>query len=141
VLVNSNPATIMTDPQMADATYIEPLTPEIVEENYRTRETGRPAADRRRADRSQSGDETGRKRGARPSMAFRLIGASPKAIALAEDRELFKRAMIDAGLRVPLGETVSTVEQAVDVASTDRVSGAGAPFVHPWRQRRRCGIQ
>ena len=45
-----------------------------------------------------------------------LIGASPRAIALAEDRELFKRAMIDAGLRVPLGETVSTVDQALDVA-------------------------
>jgi len=46
-----------------------------------------------------------------------LIGASPKAIALAEDRELFKRAMINAGLRVLLGETVSTVDQALDVAA------------------------
>jgi carbamoyl-phosphate synthase large subunit len=70
-----------------------------------------------------------------------LIGASPKAIALAEDRELFKRAMIDAGLRVPLGETVSTVEQALDVAARIGYPVLVAPFVHPWRQRRRCGIQ
>ncbi len=116
VLVNSNPATIMTDPQMADATYIEPLTPEIVKKII---EREKPDALL-----PTVGGQTGlnlamrlAESGVLDEYGVRLIGASPKAIALAEDRELFKRAMIDAGLRVPLGETVSTVEQAVDVAT------------------------
>ncbi len=115
VLVNSNPATIMTDPQMADATYIEPLTPEIVEKII---EREKPDALL-----PTVGGQTGlnlamklAENGVLDRYGVQLIGASPKAIALAEDRELFKRAMIDAGLRVPLGETVSTVEQAVGVA-------------------------
>ena len=116
VLVNSNPATIMTDPQMADATYIEPLTPEIVEKII---EREKPDALL-----PTVGGQTGlnlamrlAESGVLDRYGVQLIGASPKAIALAEDRELFKRAMINAGLRVPLGETVSTVEQAVDVAT------------------------
>ena len=48
---------------------------------------------------------------------MQLLGAQPKAIALAEDRELFKQAMLEIGLGVPLGETVTTVEQAVIVAA------------------------
>ena len=51
VLVNSNPATIMTDPEMADRTYIEPLTPEYVGQGHRARAARRAAADRGRADR------------------------------------------------------------------------------------------
>ncbi|MFQ3682243.1 carbamoyl-phosphate synthase large subunit [Roseiflexus sp.] len=116
VLVNSNPATIMTDPQMADATYIEPLTPEIVEKII---ERERPDALL-----PTVGGQTGlnlamklAENGVLDRYGVQLIGASPKAIALAEDRELFKRAMLDAGLRVPLGETVSTVDQALDVAA------------------------
>ncbi|MGB9752669.1 carbamoyl-phosphate synthase large subunit [Roseiflexus castenholzii] len=116
VLVNSNPATIMTDPQMADATYIEPLTPEIVEKII---ERERPDALL-----PTVGGQTGlnlamklAERGVLDRYGVQLIGASPKAIALAEDRELFKRAMIDAGLCVPLGETVSTVDQALEAAA------------------------
>ncbi|MDW8214355.1 MAG: carbamoyl-phosphate synthase large subunit, partial [Roseiflexaceae bacterium] len=116
VLVNSNPATIMTDPQMADATYIEPLTPEIVEKII---ERERPDALL-----PTVGGQTGlnlamklAESGVLDRYGVQLIGASPKAIALAEDRELFKRAMTDAGLRVPLGETVKTVDQALEVAA------------------------
>jgi len=116
VLVNSNPATIMTDPQMADATYIEPLTPEIVEKII---EREKPDALL-----PTVGGQTGlnlamklAESGVLDRYGVQLIGASPRAIALAEDRELFKRAMINAGLRVPLGETVSTVDQALDVAA------------------------
>ena len=58
VLVNSNPATIMTDPEMADRTYIEPLTWEIVDQGDRGRAAGRLAADAGRPDRAQSGDGT-----------------------------------------------------------------------------------
>ncbi|MDW8146869.1 MAG: carbamoyl-phosphate synthase large subunit [Roseiflexaceae bacterium] len=116
VLVNSNPATIMTNPQMADATYIEPLTPEIVEKII---ERERPDALL-----PTVGGQTGlnlamklAENGVLDRYGVQLIGASPRAIALAEDRELFKRAMLDAGLRVPLGETVTTVDQALEVAA------------------------
>ena len=116
VLVNSNPATIMTDPQMADATYIEPLIPEIVEKII---EQEKPDALL-----PTVGGQTGlnlamklAESGILERHGVRLIGASPRAIALAEDRELFKQAMLDAGLGVPLGETVTTVERALEVAA------------------------
>jgi len=115
VLVNSNPATIMTDPQLADATYIEPLTPEIVE---RIIEKERPDALL-----PTVGGQTGlnlamqlHKSGALDRHGVRLIGASPDAIDLAEDRQRFKNAMLAAGLGVPEGDTVTSVEQALALA-------------------------
>jgi carbamoyl-phosphate synthase large subunit len=115
VLVNSNPATIMTDPQFADATYIEPLTPEIAEKII---ERERPDAVL-----PTVGGQTGlnlamklAEQGILDRYGVQLIGASPKAIALAEDRELFKQAMQRAGLGVPHGETVTSVEGALAVA-------------------------
>jgi carbamoyl-phosphate synthase large subunit len=116
VLVNSNPATIMTDPQLADATYIEPLTPEVIEKII---ERERPDAVL-----PTVGGQTGlnlamklAELGILEKHGVQLIGAQPEAIALAEDRELFKQAMLKAGLGVPLGETVTSVEQAVAVAA------------------------
>ena len=70
VLVNSNPATIMTDPEIADRTYVEPLTPEMRREDHRARAARRRAADRRRPDRAQP---RGR---ARPSAACSRSTAS-----------------------------------------------------------------
>src|SRR6201988_2986995 len=102
VLVNSNPATIMTDPQFADATYIEPLTPEIVEKII---ERERPDALL-----PTVGGQTGLnlamhldKSGALGRYCVKLIRASPQASVLAEDRQLFKEAMLAAGLGVPVG--------------------------------------
>jgi carbamoylphosphate synthase large subunit len=116
VLVNSNPATIMTDPQFADATYVEPLTPEILEKII---ERERPDALL-----PTVGGQTGlnlamrlHESGVLERYGVQLIGAVPRAIALAEDRELFKQAMTQAGLEVPLGETVTTVERALEVAA------------------------
>jgi carbamoyl-phosphate synthase large subunit len=116
VLVNSNPATIMTDPQLADATYIEPLTPAVLETII---ERERPDAVL-----PTVGGQTGlnlamklAELGILEKHGVKLIGAQPEAIALAEDRELFKQAMLKAGLGVPLGETVTTIEQAVTVAA------------------------
>ncbi|GAB4123640.1 MAG: carbamoyl-phosphate synthase large subunit [Roseiflexaceae bacterium] len=115
VLVNSNPATIMTDPQFADATYIEPLTPEIVEQII--------IRERPDAILPTVGGQTGlnlamklHQLGILERHHVMLIGASPDAIDLAEDRQRFKDAMIGAGLEVPLGETVTTIDQALDVA-------------------------
>ena len=62
ILVNSNPATIMTDPEIADRTYVEPLTPEIAREDHRARAPRRGAADRRRPDGAQPGGRARRER-------------------------------------------------------------------------------
>jgi len=115
ILVNSNPATIMTDPQFADATYIEPLTPEAVEQII--------IKEKPDAILPTVGGQTAlnlamklHELGMLTKYNVKLLGAQPEAIALAEDRELFKQAMLEIGLGVPLGETVTTVDQAVAVA-------------------------
>jgi carbamoyl-phosphate synthase large subunit len=111
VLVNSNPATIMTDPEMADSTYIEPLTWEIVEKII---EKERPCAIL-----PTLGGQTGlnlamdlAKHGVLAKYNCEMIGARPDVIAKAEERELFKQAMAKIGLGVCKGETVKTVEHA-----------------------------
>src|SRR5450755_1454471 len=100
ILVNSNPATIMTDPDLADATYIEPLTPEYLE---RIVEKERPDAIL-----PTVGGQTGLNlalalsdRGILDKWSVKLIGANEHAVRLAEDRELFKQAMIEIGADVP----------------------------------------
>ena len=97
VLVNSNPATIMTDPEMADRTYIEPITPEVVEQII--------AAEKPDAVLPTLGGQTGlnvglalAESGALARHGCKLIGASAEAIRMAEDRALFKRAMGEIGL-------------------------------------------
>src|SRR6202171_2441973 len=96
ILVNSNPATIMTDPDLADATYIEPLTPEYLE---RIVEKERPDAIL-----PTVGGQTGLNlalalsdRGILEKWSVKLIGANERSVRLAEDRELFKQAMIEIG--------------------------------------------
>jgi carbamoyl-phosphate synthase large subunit len=115
VLVNSNPATIMTDPQLADATYIEPLTVEVVEKII---ERERPDAILPTVG-GQTGLNLAMKLSAAGILAkhgVTLLGASPDAIDLAEDRQRFKEAMQAAGLGIPLGETVTTVPGALEAA-------------------------
>jgi len=112
VLVNSNPATIMTDPGMADATYIEPITPEFVEKII-AREKPNVPEGRVFALLPTMGGQTAlntalslRKRGTLDKYGVELIGASADAIDKAEDRELFRNAMIKIGLEVPKGVTL-----------------------------------
>ena len=100
ILVNSNPATIMTDPQMADRTYMEPVTPEIVAKII---ERERPHALL-----PTLGGQTGlntaiqvAEMGILEKYGVEMIGANQKAIRMAEDRELFKEAMRRIGLEVP----------------------------------------
>lgn len=115
VLVNSNPATIMTDPEFADVTYVEPLTVELAE---RIIEQERPNAIL-----PTVGGQTGlnlalalHKRGVLERYGVELIGAKPDSIEVAEDRELFKQAMNEIGLRSPRSEVVKTVADALRVA-------------------------
>jgi carbamoyl-phosphate synthase large subunit len=112
VLVNSNPATIMTDPGMADATYIEPITPEFVEKII-AREKPNVPAGKKFVLLPTMGGQTAlntalslRKRGVLEKYDVELIGASAEAIDKAEDRELFRQAMMKIGLDVPIGQTL-----------------------------------
>jgi carbamoyl-phosphate synthase large subunit len=111
VLVNSNPATIMTDPELADATYVEPITPEIVE---RIIARERPAALL-----PTMGGQTAlntamalSRSGALARYGVELIGANEEAIAKAEDRLLFRQAMDRIGLASPRSRLVTSVESA-----------------------------
>ncbi|MEQ8677599.1 MAG: carbamoyl-phosphate synthase large subunit [Aggregatilineales bacterium] len=117
VLVNSNPATIMTDPEFADATYVEPLTPEMCEQII--------AKERPDALLPTVGGQTAlnlslllEEQGILEKYGVELIGASMNSILLAEDRQLFKDAMTEIGLQSPPSEVVKTVEQAVNYANT-----------------------
>src|SRR5215467_11325404 len=100
VLVNSNPATIMTDPELADATYVEPITPEIVAKII---EKERPDALL-----PTMGGQTAlntalslRRMGVLEKFGVTMIGADADAIDKAEDRELFREAMKKIGLETP----------------------------------------
>ena len=100
VLVNSNPATIMTDPEFADRTYVEPITPEVIEAIM---EREKPDAIL-----PTLGGQTAlnaamelNRNGALARHGIKLIGANAQAIAKGEDRQLFKEAMLRIGLEVP----------------------------------------
>jgi carbamoyl-phosphate synthase large subunit len=115
ILINSNPATIMTDPEMAHRTYIEPITPEIVTKII---ERERPDALL-----PTLGGQTGlnvamklAEAGVLDRYGVRMIGANEEAIRKAEDRELFKKAMAKIGLDLPRSGLAYTIEQARTVA-------------------------
>ncbi|MEO8266412.1 MAG: carbamoyl-phosphate synthase large subunit [Ilumatobacteraceae bacterium] len=124
ILVNSNPATIMTDPDFADATYIEPITPDVVAKII---ERERPDAVL---------PTLGGQTGLNTAMALyergiigvpgtpEMIGANAEAIATAEDRDRFKQAMIEIGLAVPVSGIAHTLDEARDV-----VASIGLPII------------
>src|SRR6266498_977916 len=116
VLVNSNPATIMTDPELADRTYVEPLTREYLEEIIR----------RERPDAllSTVGGQTGlnlavelAEAGVLEKYGVELIGAKIDAIKKAEDRLLFKDAMNRIGLETPRSQLVKNIEDGLAFAA------------------------
>src|SRR4030088_55338 len=115
VLVNSNPATIMTDPEFADRTYIEPITPEVIEAIL---EREKPEAIL-----PTMGGQTAlnaamelNRNGALGRHNVRLIGANAQAIAKGEDRQLFKEAMLRIGLDVPRSGIAHSIADASHVA-------------------------
>jgi carbamoyl-phosphate synthase large subunit len=123
VLVNSNPATIMTDPEMADAVYLEPLVPQYVE----------AVIERERPDAMLAtlGGQTGlnlavalAERGTLDRFGVRLLGTPLRTIRLAEDRKLFKEAMQHIGEPVPRSAVVTSEEEALAFAAV-----AGYPLI------------
>jgi len=114
VLVNSNPATIMTDPEMAESVYIEPITPDCVEKII---ERERPDAILPTVG-GQTALNTAVKLhelGVLEKYNVKLIGANIESIEKAEDRDLFKKAMIKIGIDVPRSFIVTSLEEAVRV--------------------------
>lgn len=123
VLVNSNPATIMTDPDLADATYVEPITPEIVAKII---EKERPDAllptmggqtalnCALSLNQKTLVDENGKKISVLEKFGVEMIGATAEAIDKAEDRELFREAMTKIGLSTPRSHHVKSLGQALD---------------------------
>jgi carbamoyl-phosphate synthase large subunit len=116
VLVNSNPATIMTDPEMADAVYIEPINWKTVEKII--------AKEKPDALLPTMGGQTALNcaldladHGVLEQYDVELIGASRDAIRMAEDRELFRVAMGEIGLECPKAEVARSLEQALDIQS------------------------
>jgi carbamoyl-phosphate synthase large subunit len=123
ILVNSNPATIMTDPEIADRTYIEPVTPEWV----------RTVIGRERPDAllPTMGGQTAlnvamalARDGTLEKFKVELIGANARAIQMAEDRAEFATAMRRIGLDTPLGRTVASVDDAIEA-----VASSGYPAI------------
>jgi carbamoyl-phosphate synthase large subunit len=113
ILINSNPATIMTDPDLADATYIEPITPDIVAKII---EKERPDALL-----PTMGGQTAlntalslRKMGVLEKFNVKMIGATADAIDKAEDRKLFRNAMTKIGLATPRSHQIKTLIQALE---------------------------
>ena len=114
LLVNSNPATIMTDPEMADTTYLEPLTVELLAKII---EKERPDALL-----PTLGGQTGLnlatflgKEGILDRYGVEVIGADVKTIAMAEDRELFKKAMTEIGIAVPQSELAYNLKDGMEI--------------------------
>jgi carbamoyl-phosphate synthase large subunit len=123
VLVNSNPATIMTDPEIANRTYIEPVTPDWV----------RKVIERERPDAllPTMGGQTAlnvamalSRDGTLERFGVELIGANARAIQMAEDRAEFANAMRKIGLDTPLGRTVASVDEAIEA-----VTSSGYPAI------------
>ena len=120
VLVNSNPATIMTDPSLSDRTYIEPITPEAVSKILeKERALGSPVD----AILPTLGGQTGlncacalHDEGVLERFGVELIGASRKVIHRAEDRDAFSQVCASIGLKTPPSRTVRTVEEALAAA-------------------------
>ncbi|MEP6685812.1 MAG: carbamoyl-phosphate synthase large subunit, partial [Verrucomicrobiota bacterium] len=115
VLINSNPATIMTDPEFADRTYIEPITPEVIEAIL---EREKPDAIL-----PTMGGQTAlnaamelNRNGALARHGVKLIGANAQAIAKGEDRQLFKEAMLHIGLEVPRSGVAHSLADASRIA-------------------------
>ena len=139
VLVNSNPATIMTDPELADATYIEPLTPEAMEAII--------AQEHPDAMLPTVGGQTGlnlalalSENGVLKKYGVQLIGATLTAIKAAEDRFLFRETMLKAGLPVPKGGPAHSLAEAealvgeigfpLLVRASFAMGGSGAAWVY-----------
>ncbi len=136
VLANSNPATIMTDPSMADRTYVEPLDADVL--------TAIIERERPDALLPTLGGQTALNltmaladRGVLDAYGVEVIGANAEAIATAEDRERFKSAMEEIGLAVPSSGFAHSLDEALAIGESIGFPDHGATELHPGRGRDR----
>ena len=136
ILANSNPATIMTDPDFADRTYIEPLDARRAHRHHRAGAARRPAADARRPDRAQPGHGAAPSGACSSAFGVELIGAQrrghphrrePRAVQGGHDRDRPGRARRRA--------SPTPLDEAIDGRRRDRLPGDRAAVVHPRRRR------
>ena len=135
ILINSNPATVMTDPGTADVTYIEPVTPDVVETII--------AKERPDAILVTMGGQTALncglelwRRGVLEKYNVQMLGAIPEAIEKAENRQMFNEAMNRIGLSVPRNAIVSSMEEALKAIETISLPAIIRPLFYSWRSRR-----
>ena len=140
VLLNSNPATIMTDPAMADRTYVEPITVEMLAK----------IVERERPDAllPTLGGQTGlnvavqaAEAGVLEKFGVEMIGANYDAIRCAEDRELFRSALQEIGVDLPRSEAVRTLEDARRASRRARLPRRHPSQLHPRRHGRLRRLQ
>ncbi|HKH33893.1 MAG TPA: carbamoyl-phosphate synthase large subunit, partial [Beijerinckiaceae bacterium] len=145
VLVNSNPATIMTDPDLADATYVEPITPEIVAKIIEKERHVLPGGF---ALLPTMGGQTAlncalslKKMGVLDAFDVEMIGADAEAIDKAEDRKLFREAMDKIGLETPLSRlaNASALKKADREKYLAEIARIGALDEHPGDKKRMLG--
>ena len=137
ILANSNPATIMTDPEFADATYVEPLDVEVLDAIIERERPDAVLPDARRPDRAQPGHGAGRARACSTRHGVELIGANAEAIATAEDRERFKEAMRRSAWRCRRRASPTRWTRPIEVVERDRPAGHHPARLHPRRQGHR----
>ena len=145
VLVNSNPATIMTDPELADATYIEPITPEIVEKIIAKE---RHVLAGGFALLPTMGGQTAlntalalERSGALAKHDVEMIGARAEVIDKAEDRQKFRDAMDHLGLESPKSRAIHHIDEAADAVEFVGLPAIIRPVLHPRRHGRRHRLQ
>ena len=137
ILINSNPATIMTDPDLADKTYIEPITKDFVEQIIKLEKPD--------ALLPTMGGQTAlnvsmelAKLGILEKYNVKMIGANPDAIELAEDRQKFKDAMREIGLKCPESFIVEKLPKAIEVKDKIEITISYKAKLHTWRNRWGC---
>ncbi len=140
VLVNSNPATIMTDAETADAVYIEPLTVGFIEQVI--------AKERPDGLLPSLGGQTGlnmayqlAEAGILDKYNVSLLGTPLQSIKKAEDRDLFKETMLHIGQPVPESAICETVERGAQIPRRSRLSADYSPGLHTRRHRRRHRVE
>ena len=140
VLVNSNPATIMTDPEFADATYVEPITPEYVEKVI--------AQERPDALLATLGGQTAlncamalAEQGVLEKYGVELIGASIEAIDRGENRELFKKIVAELGGESARSVICHSMDDLLGGRRGARLPDGGPPVLHHGRHRLRHGLR
>jgi carbamoyl-phosphate synthase large subunit len=130
ILVNSNPATIMTDPEFADATYVEPLTVEVIEKIIEMEKPDAllPTVGAQTALNLATALEEA---GVLKKHGVKLIGANVNSIKIAEDRQLFKEAMEAQGLKCATGATVTSLDEALALVGVNTGKlPADSPFLN-----------